>query len=106
MPSNSVDNFEYTRECAVFDLLKIRLFHGWVVDENDREILQLIKSSGSSYNQLVEMLVQYKNSNDDESLRKGEVHRTQKISSSIVLLSLRNEDLLFFLSIQIFSTNH
>ncbi|KAF9611341.1 hypothetical protein IFM89_030130 [Coptis chinensis] len=27
-----MDDFEFTRECAIFDLLDIPLYHGWIVD--------------------------------------------------------------------------
>lgn len=27
-----IDDFEFTRECAIFDLLDIPLYHGWIVD--------------------------------------------------------------------------
>ena len=28
----SITEFEFTRECAIFDLLDIPLYHGWIVD--------------------------------------------------------------------------
>ena len=31
-----VSDFEYTRECIVFDLLNIQLYHGWLVDPQDQ----------------------------------------------------------------------
>jgi len=27
-----INDFEFTRECAIFDLLDIGLYHGWIVD--------------------------------------------------------------------------
>lgn len=27
-----IDDFEFTPECAIFDLLDIPLYHGWIVD--------------------------------------------------------------------------
>ena len=29
---SSVSDFEYTKECIVFDLFNIALYHGWLVD--------------------------------------------------------------------------
>jgi hypothetical protein len=46
-----VDGFEYTRELAVFDLLHIRLLHGWVLDPGSRI------EGGRSYNQVVDRLL-------------------------------------------------
>ncbi|KAE9596804.1 putative MINDY deubiquitinase [Lupinus albus] len=30
-----IDDFEFTRECAIFDLLDIPLCHGWIVDPQE-----------------------------------------------------------------------
>ena len=37
-----VRDFEYTTECIVFDLLNIRLYHGWLVDPQDAEIVAAV----------------------------------------------------------------
>eukprot|EP01138_Halocafeteria_seosinensis_P003193 gb/GECG01003267.1/.p1 GENE.gb/GECG01003267.1/~~gb/GECG01003267.1/.p1 ORF type:complete len:551 (+),score=89.90 gb/GECG01003267.1/:1-1653(+) len=47
--------FEYTRELTPFDLTGIRLFHGWLIDPEDKEAQSVI--NGSSYNTLVQTLV-------------------------------------------------
>eukprot|EP00658_Telonema_sp_P-2_P015717 TRINITY_DN16070_c0_g1_i2.p1 TRINITY_DN16070_c0_g1~~TRINITY_DN16070_c0_g1_i2.p1 ORF type:complete len:458 (-),score=126.98 TRINITY_DN16070_c0_g1_i2:216-1589(-) len=52
----SVTDFEYTKECIVFDLLSIDLVHGWLYDPQDAETARVIGSL--SYNHLVEKLVQ------------------------------------------------
>ena len=31
-----VQDFEYTKECIIFDLLNISLYHGWLVDPQAR----------------------------------------------------------------------
>ena len=48
--------FEFTDEVAIFDLLDISLFHGWLVDPNS-EVARVIGQS--SYNQLVERIIQW-----------------------------------------------
>ncbi|KAK2718523.1 ubiquitin carboxyl-terminal hydrolase MINDY-1-like isoform X1 [Artemia franciscana] len=54
----SVSDFEFTPELALFDLVQIKLFHGWVID---REQLEEVKAVGKrSYNQLVEMIISSK----------------------------------------------
>ncbi|KAL2902290.1 Ubiquitin carboxyl-terminal hydrolase MINDY-1 [Bienertia sinuspersici] len=51
----SIDDFEFTPECAIFDLLNIPLYHGWLVDPQDRETAEAIGSK--SYNTLMGDLV-------------------------------------------------
>ena len=62
----SVDQFEYTRECIIFDLLGIQLYHGWIIDPQNKQ-LQTLRFS--SYNQLVEKMLPQKHS-DDENLSR------------------------------------
>ncbi|KAK9277291.1 hypothetical protein L1049_006831 [Liquidambar formosana] len=50
-----IDDFEFTRECAIFDLLDIPLYHGWIVDPQDFETANAIGSK--SYNALTGELV-------------------------------------------------
>ncbi|WJZ82317.1 hypothetical protein VitviT2T_002086 [Vitis vinifera] len=50
-----IGDFEFTRECAIFDLLDIPLYHGWIVDPQDSETANAIGSK--SYNALVGELV-------------------------------------------------
>lgn len=50
-----IDDFEFTRECAIFDLLDIPLYHGWIVDPQDHDTAMAIGSK--SYNALMGELV-------------------------------------------------
>ncbi|KAJ0104694.1 hypothetical protein Patl1_18651 [Pistacia atlantica] len=50
-----IDDFEFTRECAIFDLLDIPLYHGWIVDPQDYDTAIAIGSK--SYNSLMGELV-------------------------------------------------
>ncbi|KAL1213221.1 hypothetical protein V5N11_015683 [Cardamine amara subsp. amara] len=50
-----IDDFEFTPECAIFDLLDIPLYHGWIVDPQDVEAANAIGSK--SYNVLMGELV-------------------------------------------------
>ncbi|KAE8055223.1 hypothetical protein FH972_012079 [Carpinus fangiana] len=50
-----IDDFEFTRECAIFDLLDIPLYHGWIVDPQDNGTANAIGSK--SYNALTGELV-------------------------------------------------
>ncbi|KAK8495822.1 hypothetical protein V6N13_026306 [Hibiscus sabdariffa] len=67
-----IDDFEFTPECAIFDLLDIPLYHGWIVDPQDNETAAAISSK--SYNAIMEELValetrnmevSHKNSSED-----------------------------------------
>ncbi|KAJ4832242.1 hypothetical protein Tsubulata_002005, partial [Turnera subulata] len=50
-----IDDFEFTPECAIFDLLDIPLYHGWIVDPQDYETANAI--GPKSYNALMGELV-------------------------------------------------
>ncbi|XP_057523560.1 uncharacterized protein LOC130803471 isoform X1 [Amaranthus tricolor] len=50
-----IDDFEFTSECAIFDLLDIPLCHGWLLDPQDHETAEAIGSK--SYNTLMGDLV-------------------------------------------------
>ncbi|MED6167678.1 hypothetical protein PIB30_004895 [Stylosanthes scabra] len=50
-----IDDFEFTPECAIFDLLDIPLYHGWIVDPQDCDTANAIGSK--SYNALMGELV-------------------------------------------------
>ncbi|XP_048319865.1 uncharacterized protein LOC107405823 isoform X4 [Ziziphus jujuba] len=68
-----IDDFEFTRECAIFDLLDIPLYHGWIVDPQDFDTANAIGSK--SYNALMGDLValetrnmdrEHKNNNEED----------------------------------------
>nr|CAD7445488.1 unnamed protein product [Timema bartmani] len=59
-----VQDFEYTPECIIFDLLNIPLYHGWLVDPQAQETVKSLGNLG--YNQLVENIVINKDSTDSE----------------------------------------
>ncbi|XVE84200.1 hypothetical protein DITRI_Ditri16bG0151300 [Diplodiscus trichospermus] len=50
-----IDDYEFTRECTIFDLLDISLYHGWIVDPQDYETARAIGSK--SYNEITKELV-------------------------------------------------
>lgn len=50
-----IGDFEFTPACAIFDLLGIPLYHGWILDPWDRETANAIGSK--SYNALTEEFV-------------------------------------------------
>ncbi|GAB4856948.1 hypothetical protein Ancab_014866 [Ancistrocladus abbreviatus] len=50
-----INDFEFTSECTIFDLLDIPLYHGWLVDPQDYETAKAIGSK--SYNTLMGELV-------------------------------------------------
>ncbi|KAL6181928.1 hypothetical protein ACLB2K_048576 [Fragaria x ananassa] len=50
-----ISDFEFTPECAIFDLLDIPLYHGWIVDPQDNDTATAIGSK--SYNTIMGELV-------------------------------------------------
>ena len=66
---NRVRDFEYTPELIVFDLLGISLFHGWLVDPQDKHTVEAVNQC--SYNQLVEKIILLKHSDKEEMVTQG-----------------------------------
>ncbi|XP_060207178.1 uncharacterized protein LOC132634990 [Lycium barbarum] len=64
-----IDDFEFTRECAIFDLLDIPLYHGWIVDPQDHDTANAIGSK--SYNSLMGELVALDTQNMDTEFKKS-----------------------------------
>jgi len=64
-----VRDFEYTPECIIFDLLRIPLYHGWLVDPQTPEIVATI--GNASYNQIVEKAISQKCSNNADSVTQA-----------------------------------
>ncbi|XP_009772020.1 uncharacterized protein [Nicotiana sylvestris] len=64
-----IDDFEFTRECAIFDLLDIPLYHGWIVDPQDHDTANAIGSK--SYNTLMGELVALETQNMDTENKKS-----------------------------------
>ncbi|RAL54655.1 hypothetical protein DM860_001783 [Cuscuta australis] len=67
-----IDDFEFTRECAIFDLLDIPLYHGWIVDPQDQETADAIglKSYNTLMGELVALEADHieRNKHDKESI--------------------------------------
>eukprot|EP00511_Aplanochytrium_stocchinoi_P009894 CAMPEP_0204876482 /NCGR_PEP_ID=MMETSP1348-20121228/47663_1 /ASSEMBLY_ACC=CAM_ASM_000700 /TAXON_ID=215587 /ORGANISM="Aplanochytrium stocchinoi, Strain GSBS06" /LENGTH=411 /DNA_ID=CAMNT_0052033251 /DNA_START=183 /DNA_END=1421 /DNA_ORIENTATION=+ len=51
-----VKNFEYDTRIAVFDMLDISLYHGWIVDPNDEITYSVLYKK--SYNQIVDKIIE------------------------------------------------
>ncbi|KAM7531222.1 hypothetical protein LguiB_034632 [Lonicera macranthoides] len=64
-----IDDFEFTRECAIFDLLDIPLYHGWIVDPQDYDTANAIGSK--SYNTLMGELVALETQNTGSESKKN-----------------------------------
>ncbi|KAK9059411.1 hypothetical protein SSX86_022031 [Deinandra increscens subsp. villosa] len=64
-----IDDFEFTRECAIFDLLDIPLYHGWIVDPQDSDTSNAIGSK--SYNTLMGELVALETQNMGSVFKKS-----------------------------------
>ncbi|KAI3804532.1 hypothetical protein L1987_26145 [Smallanthus sonchifolius] len=64
-----IDDFEFTRECAIFDLLDIPLYHGWIVDPQDSDTANAIGSK--SYNTLMGELVALETQNMESVFKKN-----------------------------------
>uniref|UniRef100_J3MHK4 MINDY deubiquitinase domain-containing protein n=2 Tax=Oryza brachyantha TaxID=4533 RepID=J3MHK4_ORYBR len=68
-----IDDFEFTRERAIFDLLDIPLYHGWIVDPQDTDTATAIGSK--SYNALASGLAEFKSgesTKDDKHVQEEE----------------------------------
>lgn len=63
-----ITDFEYTPECIIFDLLRIPLYHGWLIDPSLKELQNAI--GGQSYNQLVDTIITHETCAEPESLAR------------------------------------
>mmetsp|Transcript_10256 Transcript_10256/g.33889 ORF Transcript_10256/g.33889 Transcript_10256/m.33889 type:complete len:551 (+) Transcript_10256:107-1759(+) len=54
---NAVDAFEYSEDLLLFDLLNVRLLHGWLLDPQDRATCAAV--GNLTYNQVVERIIEY-----------------------------------------------
>ncbi|XVF10704.1 hypothetical protein REPUB_Repub07fG0205400 [Reevesia pubescens] len=64
-----IDDFEFTPECAIFDLLDIPIYHGWIVDPQDYETANAIESK--SYNAIMGELVALETRNMEVSQKNN-----------------------------------
>ena len=76
---DGISGFEYTSEMDVFDLLRVRLVHGWCVDPENKECFECLKSI--SYNQLIEKVIMHKCNEDKQSSLPEEKSSKQSSSS-------------------------
>jgi len=63
-----ITDFEYTPEYIIFDLLRIPLYHGWLLDPSMAELKSAIGTQ--SYNQLVDNIIINNNSTDPDVLAR------------------------------------
>ena len=61
---NRVDAYEFTDTVGVFDLLKVNLYHGWIVDPANPIYSHAV--GDKTYNQLVETIISDENSEDPD----------------------------------------
>ncbi|KAJ8048900.1 Ubiquitin carboxyl-terminal hydrolase MINDY-1 [Holothuria leucospilota] len=78
-----VKDFEYTQECLIFDLLNIGLYHGWLYDPQNTELISAVGTC--SYNQLVEKIIESKNSSEEMECHQGLVAESFLQSSAAQL---------------------
>ncbi|GFS80138.1 ubiquitin carboxyl-terminal hydrolase MINDY-2 [Nephila pilipes] len=64
-----ISDFEYTPECIIFDLLRIPLYHGWLIDPQMSDVVSSVGTC--SYNQLVEKIINSKCSVDPEKVTEA-----------------------------------
>lgn len=64
-----IQDFEYTPECIIFDLLGIPLYHGWLVDPQDTKTVEAV--GNCSYNLLVEKIISDRSSEQPELVNQG-----------------------------------
>nr|VZI49447.1 unnamed protein product [Spirometra erinaceieuropaei] len=69
-----VTKFEYTSALGIFDLFKIGIYHGWVVDPNDHALAEVIQDR--TYNQLVEAVIGWRSSENPDVVQRGKPSTT------------------------------
>ena len=64
---NATDGFEFSSVISVFDLLGIRLLHGWLIDPQDATTHKIV--SNMSYNEAASFVVSSENEDEVEKIR-------------------------------------
>lgn len=64
---SGVTQFEYTDSLVIFDLLNVPLYHGWVVDPQNKLLAQAV--GNLSYNELTTKTITDMSSDDEEKVR-------------------------------------
>jgi len=82
----SIADFEYTSECIIFDLLRIPLYHGWLVNPTESETFRVVNTL--SYNQLVDRIITNKGSTDPNVNSESMLAYGYFVSDSDALLLL------------------
>ncbi|XP_071698858.1 uncharacterized protein [Rutidosis leptorrhynchoides] len=86
-----IDDFEFTRECAIFDLLGISLYHGWIVDPQDVETSGAIGTK--SYNTLMGELVALDTHNPSTDLNTTEEDSVDFVAATTATLGVPSPSL-------------
>ncbi|KAL8210004.1 hypothetical protein R6Q57_006736 [Mikania cordata] len=87
---NRINDFEFTRERAVFDLLGIPMYHGWIIDPQDSDTANVIGSK--SYNTLMEELVTFHSIHVDALKLTETVHSVPRIRPNDDLVTFENNN--------------
>uniref|UniRef100_A0A7S1XE72 MINDY deubiquitinase domain-containing protein n=1 Tax=Compsopogon caeruleus TaxID=31354 RepID=A0A7S1XE72_9RHOD len=75
--------FEFTRELACFDLFRVRLLHGWLIDPQESELIEAV--GDLSFNQAMDLLVNA-GSVDDGAWNGVELREVQDMDRNRVAL--------------------
>ena len=82
---SGVGSFEFDAKIAVFDMLDINLYHGWLVDPNDEEAMKVL--SPMSYNQLIDKIIMadhVENSTDYSEDQKEEIRHEAALAQKFL----------------------
>ena len=74
---DSIQSIEITPELSAFEFFGIKIFHGWIVE--DEEVKDMIKNL--SYNELIDLLIQYE---EYDNCKKNECLADQAISNPLI----------------------
>ncbi|TNN15601.1 Ubiquitin carboxyl-terminal hydrolase MINDY-1 isoform 1 [Schistosoma japonicum] len=106
-----VADFEYTSTLSLFDLFNIHIYHGWLVDPDEHDLVAAV--GNKTYNQLAEELLRLGSSDNSEDLYRSalvEWFLNQSGSQltfhglSQLVTTLRDEELAVFFRNNHFST--
>ncbi|KAH8870724.1 Ubiquitin carboxyl-terminal hydrolase MINDY-2 [Schistosoma japonicum] len=111
--SSTVADFEYTSTLSLFDLFNIHIYHGWLVDPDEHDLVAAV--GNKTYNQLAEELLRLGSSDNSEDLYRilrMQILLTRRYSSQFqtvnwlanFVTTLRDEELAVFFRNNHFST--
>lgn len=79
-----IDGYEYTAELTAFDMLRVKMVHGWLIDPQDLSLYTAVGTT--AYNALIEKVIAGKEAEEEGTRVEAELKRLQGSMPEVDLL--------------------